>query len=83
MLGEEQHGWQLRRRVARCWLLVCMQVLSKLKDDPNEDELERLSEADVLLGRMSGPYRPEDFDLAKVAVASRFSVEQGSACAMT
>ena len=54
-----------------------MQVLSKLKDDPHEGELVRLSDADVSLGRMSGPFEPEEIDLARAAVASRFGVEQG------
>ena len=65
-----------------CGQYVCLQVLSKLKDDQHEEELLRVSEADVALGRMSGLYEPGDIDLADAAVASRFSVEQGMSCIM-
>ena len=53
-------------------------MIGKLRDDTHEEELLALSEADVKLGRMSGPYAPEEIDLSRVAVATRFSVEQGS-----
>ena len=58
-------------------VVFCMKVLSKLRDDLHEEELLRLSEADVGLGRMSGPYGLDEVDLSKVVVASRFGVEQG------
>ncbi len=58
---------------------ACMwwQVLAKLKEDLHEAELLRLSLEDVEMGRMSGPFRAAEVDLAKAAVASRFNVEQG------
>ena len=53
-------------------------MLSKLRDDPHEDELLRMAEEDVLKGRLSGPYSIQELDLERVAIASRFSIEQGT-----
>ena len=52
-------------------------MLAKLKSDDHAAELLKLSNGEVGLGRLVGPLKVEEVDLAEGSIASRFSVVQG------
>jgi len=55
-----------------------MQILSKAaKEGPYAAVLLDKCRESVKLGRMSGPFRPEDLDLDTVVLSTRFGVSQG------
>ena len=56
---------------------VLLQVLAKLKSDDHAAALLKLSIGEVGLGRLVGPLKVEEVDMAEGSIASRFSVVQG------
>ena len=52
-------------------------LLAKLKADEHEDELQRLTEEDAKLGRMSWPRPAAECDLESIRLCPRFAVVQG------
>ncbi len=54
-----------------------VQVLAKLRDDEHETELVRLAASEVARGLLEGPFAVDGIDMSQVAIAARFSVEQG------
>ena len=52
-------------------------LLAKLKADEHEDELQRLTEEDAKLGRMSWPRPASECDLESIRLCPRFAVVQG------
>ena len=53
-------------------------LLKPMRADPHAADLMRQTEVDAALGRMSKPVEYGHIDLASVAIASRFGVEQGT-----
>ena len=60
------------------YLHCCTQILSKAaKEGLHAAEMLRKCREAVKLGRMSGPFQPQELDLDTVVLSTRFGVSQG------